>query len=133
MEKEIIPFTADLGTEVAFSNAVKVRKAKLDSLIFVSGQVATDETGKLVGKGDMKAQTRQALENVKAALAKLGATLDDVVKVTIFVTDLSDFKGIHEVRRQYFKKGNYPASTLVQVSRLVREDLLIEIEAIAVV
>jgi len=82
--------------------------------------VATDETGKLVGKGDMKAQTRQALENVKSALAKLGATLDDVVKVTIFVTDMTDFKGIHEVRRQYFKKGSYPASTLVQVSRLVR-------------
>jgi 2-iminobutanoate/2-iminopropanoate deaminase len=133
MEKEIIAYTADLGTEVAFSSAVKVRKARLDSLIFVSGQVATDEGGNVVGRGDMKAQTRQALENVKAALAKLGATLDDVVKVTIFVTDMSDFKGIHEVRRQYFKRGNYPASTLVQVSRLVQEDLLIEIEAIAVV
>ena len=107
MDKEIISFIADLGTEVAFSNAVKVRKAKLDSMIFVSGHVATDEAGNLVGKGDMKAQTRQTIENVKAALAKFGATSDDVVKVAIFVTDTSDFKGIHEVRRQYFKKGNY--------------------------
>ena len=133
MEKKIIPFTADLGTEVAFSNAIKVDKANLGSMLFISGQVSIGEKGEVVGKGNMRAQTRQTLENLKSALGQLGATLDDVVKVTLFVTDMTDFEAIHEVRREYFKKGNYPASTLVQVSRLIKEDLMIEIEAIAVV
>jgi reactive intermediate/imine deaminase len=133
MEKEIIPFTADLGTEVAFSQAIKVSKAKLDSLLFISGQASIDEKGNVVGKGDIKAQTRQTLENMKSVLSQLGATMDDVVKLTIFVTDISPFNEIHEVRREYFKKGNYPASTIVEINRLAVEDLMIEIEAIAVV
>jgi len=133
MEKEIIPFTADLGTEVAFSQAIKVNNANLQSILFVSGQASIDEKGNVVGKDDIKTQTRQTLENLKSLLSQLGATMDDVVKVTIFVTDLSHFKEIHEVRREYFKKGNYPASTIVEINRLVLEDLMIEIEAIAVV
>ena len=133
MEKEIIPFTADLGTEVAFSQAIKVSKANLESLLFISGQASIDEKGNVVGKGDIKTQTRQTLENMRSVLSQLGATMDDVVKVTIFVTDISHFNEIHEVRREYFKKGNYPASTIVEINRLALEDLMIEIEAIAVV
>ncbi len=79
----------------------------------------------------MKRQTEQVLENMKVILDSVGATFDNIVKVTVFVTGLSHFKEIHEVRAKYFKK-DYPASTLVQVSRLVHEDMLIEIEAIAV-
>ena len=133
MEKEIIPFTADLGTEVAFSQAIKVSKANLESLLLISGQASIDEKGNVVGKGDIKTQTRQTLENMRSVLSQLGATMDDVVKVTIFVTDISHFNEIHEVRREYFKKGNYPASTIVEINRLALEDLMIEIEAIAVV
>ena len=77
--------------------------------------------------------SRQTLENMRSVLSQLGATMDDVVKVTIFVTDISHFNEIHEVRREYFKKGNYPASTIVEINRLALEDLMIEIEAIAVV
>lgn len=133
MKKEIIPFTADLGTEVAFSQAIKVDKADLSSLLFISGQASIDEKGNVVGKGDIKAQARQTLENMKSVLNQLGATMDDVVKVTVFVTDMSHFKEIHEVRREYFKRGNYPASTIVEINRLANEDLMIEIEAIAVI
>lgn len=133
MEKEIIPFTADLGTEVAFSQAIKVDKANLQSLLFISGQASIDGAGKVVGKGDIKAQVAQTLENLKAVLSQLGATMDDVVKVTVFTTNMKYFKEIHEVRRQYFKKGSYPASTIVEINRLANDDLMVEIEAIAVV
>jgi 2-iminobutanoate/2-iminopropanoate deaminase len=128
MKKEIIipeGLSQPLGI---YSEAVKV---KGNHLLFISGITARDQTGAIVGKGNMKRQTEQVLENMKRVLDAAGATFDNIVKVTVFVTDLSHFKEIHEVRAKYFKR-DYPASTLVQVSRLVHEDMLIEIEAIAV-
>ncbi|HWP01884.1 MAG TPA: RidA family protein [Gemmatimonadaceae bacterium] len=101
-------------------------------IIWVSGLTARDASGAVVGVGDVRAQTRQILENLKAILAEGGATLDDVVKVTVFVRNMDDFQAIHEVRREYFPKDP-PASTMVEVSRLVEDSLLIEIEATAVV
>jgi len=126
-KKVIIPegLSQPLGI---YSEAVQV---KGDDLLFISGITARDPKGDIVGKGNMKRQTEQVLENMKRILDSVGATFDNIVKVTVFVTDLSHFKEIHEVRARYFKK-DYPASTLVQVSRLVHEDMLIEIEAIAV-
>ena len=100
--------------------------------VYVSGQIALDKTGTLVGAGDLKAQTRQVFENLKAALAAAGGTLDDVVKITIFMTDLSQIQEFREIRNSYFPR-EVPASTLVQVVRLARPELLIEIEAVAVV
>jgi reactive intermediate/imine deaminase len=100
--------------------------------VYVSGQVALDKTGALVGAGDLKAQTRQVFENLKAALADSGGTLNDVVKITIFMTDLSQIQDFREIRNGYFPR-ELPASTLVQVVRLARPDFLIEIEAVAVV
>ena len=101
-------------------------------MVFASGQVARDVDGSLVGLGDIRAQTRKTLENLQAVLAEGGATMDDVVKVTVFVTNLSEhFAAIHEVRREFFK-SDYPASTLVEISSLVDPEMLIEIEAIAV-
>ena len=100
--------------------------------VYVSGQIALDKTGALVGAGDLKAQTRQVFENLKAALADSGGTLDDVVKMTIFMTDVSQIQDFREIRNGYFPSV-LPASTLVQVVRLARPDLLIEIEAVAVV
>ena len=99
--------------------------------LYVSGQVALDKTGALVGAGDLKAQTRQVFENLRAALADSGGTLDDVVKITIFMTDLSQIQEFREIRNGYFPR-DLPASTLVQVVRLARPDFLIEIEAVAV-
>ena len=106
-------------------------KAPAGNMVFVSGQVARNAQGETVGKGDIEAQTRQVLENVKSVLAAGGATMDDVVKVTVFVTDVGDYAAIHKVRGEYFKT-DYPASTMVEVKALVNPDLMIEIEAIAV-
>ena len=106
-------------------------KVPAGNLVFTSGQVARNAQGEIVGKGDIKAQTRQALENVKSVLETAGATMEDIVKVTVFVTNVEHFSQIHEVRAEYFKT-NYPASTLVEITALVHPDMLIEIEAIAV-
>ncbi|MBI4506451.1 MAG: RidA family protein [Chloroflexi bacterium] len=111
-----------------FSQATMVDSPR--RLVFVSGMTSRDATGAVVHVGDIEAQTRQVLKNLKAVLAEAGATLDDVVKVTVFVRDIGDFRAIHEVRRAYFPKDP-PASSMVEVSRLVDERMLIEIEAIA--
>ena len=101
-------------------------------MIFASGQVARDVDGQLAGRGDIRAQTRKTLQNLQAVLSEAGATMDDVVKVTVFVTNLSEhFAAIHEIRAEFFA-APYPASTLVEVSQLVDPEMLIEIEAIAV-
>lgn len=101
-------------------------------VLHVSGCVAQDENGETVGRNSMEAQTRQVLENIRTVLAHAGATMDDVVKVTVLVTDVSEVAAIHEVRREFFNEP-YPASTLVQVARLIDPEWLIEIEAVAVV
>ena len=111
-----------------FSHAVK---AEGKQFLFISGLTARNINGNIVGKGDMRVQTKQILENMKIILEEAEASFDHIVKVTVYVTDLNYFKEIHEVRAQYFK-GDLPASTLVQVSRLVNEDCMIEIDAVAV-
>ena len=100
------------------------------NMIFVSGQVAIDPSGQIVGKGDMKAQTRQTLENVKTVLAVAGVDLNDIMKMTSFVTDMSKVNDALEVRSEYFGQ-NPPASTTVEVKSLLLPDLMIEIEVVA--
>jgi 2-iminobutanoate/2-iminopropanoate deaminase len=100
-------------------------------LVFVSGCVATDAEGRTVGGGDVVAQARQVHENLKKCLAAAGATFADVCKVTVFLTNVADREKVNIARREYFGPHR-PASTLVQIARLVRDDLLVEIEAIAV-
>ena len=99
--------------------------------IYVSGCGASDENGKLVGRGDITAQTRKTLDNMKIALAAAGGMLDDVVKVTVYLADVNDRQKVNEVRKEYFK-DNKPASTLIQISKFALDGMLIEIEAIAV-
>ena len=101
-------------------------------VLHVSGHVSQTADGATVGHGDMEAQTRQVLENIRVVLSCAGGTMDDIVKVTVFVTDVADISKIHEVRSEFFNKP-YPASTLVQVAQLIAPDWLIEIEAIAVI
>jgi 2-iminobutanoate/2-iminopropanoate deaminase len=100
-------------------------------LVFVSGCVATDAEGRTVGGGDVVAQARQVHENLKKCLAAAGATFANVCKVTVFLKDVADREKVNIARREYFGPHR-PASTLVQIARLVRDDLLVEIEAIAV-
>ena len=110
----------------AYSHLVKV-----GNLMFIAGQVALDGDGDVVGEGDMRAQLRQALENMKAVLASEGADFSHVVKTNIFTTDIEAFRSAADVRQEYFD-GHPPASTLVQIERLARPVFLVEIEAIAV-
>lgn len=113
-----------------FSQGVKF-SSEFGNLIFVSGMTPRDVNGNAVGKGDIKVQTTQTLENLKAVLEEAGATLEDVVKVTVFVKDMSSLNEIHEIRAKYWQK-DYPASTMIQVTDFVNKDFLIEIEAIAI-
>jgi enamine deaminase RidA (YjgF/YER057c/UK114 family) len=101
-------------------------------LVFVSGLVARDAEGTLVGVGDMALQTRQVCENLKCALAAAGATLADVLRVDVYVTRIDRFAEIHAVRREYFPQDP-PASTMVEVTRLVHPDAMIEITAMAAI
>jgi 2-iminobutanoate/2-iminopropanoate deaminase len=101
-------------------------------MVFCAGAVALDAEGKVVGTGDIVAQTRQVLENLRLALGAAGATFADVVKITNYVLDADEWKRVLPVRAEYIKEP-FPASTFVEVSALMFPELLIEIEAIAVV
>ena len=100
-------------------------------IVFVSGCVATDGQGRVVGGNDVVAQARQVHENIKRCLAAAGATFGDICKVTVFLRNINDREKVNAIRREYFG-AHRPASTLVEISRLVRDDYLIEIEATAV-
>ncbi len=101
-------------------------------LLFVSGCIAVDADGRLVGGDDVVAQARQVFANLVAALEAGGASLADVVKVTVFLTDVGDRAAVNEVRKELFG-ATRPASTLVEVSKLVLEGARIEIEAVALI
>jgi reactive intermediate/imine deaminase len=115
---------------VGYSDALTVSGGQT---IYVSGQVPVNEKGEAVGKGDLKAQTIQVFENVKKVLAQANATLEDVVKVNIYIVNCKpeDVATFRAVRKTYFAQ-NPPASTLVGVTSLVDPDFLIEIEVVAV-
>jgi reactive intermediate/imine deaminase len=99
-------------------------------LLFVSGCIAVDGDGRLVGGGDAAAQTRQVFANLEAILAAAGASIRDVVKVTVFLTDVRDRPAVNTVREEIFGSTR-PASTLVEVSKLVVDGARVEIEAVA--
>jgi enamine deaminase RidA (YjgF/YER057c/UK114 family) len=103
--------------------------------VYISGQVGINERGEVVAKGDLRAQTRQAFENIRIALEAVGGSFQDVVKTSLFVVGLKPehVPIIREVRAQYVSAERPPASTLVGVSALVGPDWLIEIEAVAVI
>ena len=113
-----------------FSQATAV-EAK-GRLVFISGMTARRPDGTIAGVGDITEQTRQVCENIKAAVEAAGGTLDDVCRVDVYVRNMEHFDAIHKVRREYFKPP-LPASTMVEVTKMVSPDYLIEINAIAVV
>ncbi|MEU6232802.1 RidA family protein [Kitasatospora sp. NPDC047058] len=102
-------------------------------LVAVSGQVAFDEQRRLVGAGDPKAQARQVFENLSRCLAAAGAGFSDVVKLTYFVTDMAFMPAVREARDEHFGSTPLPASSAMQVAALFLPEVLIEIEALAVV
>ena len=105
---------------------------KAGNTVYTAGQVALDRDGNLVGKGDIEAQTDQVFKNLQAVLAAAGATMQDVVKLTTYLTQQVDLPKLREVRQRYLT-GEPPANTLLYISALASPDFLIEVEAVAVV
>lgn len=124
MRKQIIPDWPS-AKRVRIAQAVRA-----GDFIYTSGQVAYDHDGNIVGKGDMKAQAKQTFANIRDVLALAGATMDDVVKITAFVVDMSKYGEYSAARTEAFP-GNLPASSTVSTPRLVNPDLLVEVEAVA--
>lgn len=126
MEKQVI-YTEKAPKAIGpYSQAIKA-----GNMVFTSGQLAIDpQTGEFV-KDDIKKEARQALENLKAVLEEAGASLNDVVKVTVFIKDMNQFSQINEVYGEYFSEHK-PARSCVEVARLPK-DGNVEIEAVAVI
>jgi 2-iminobutanoate/2-iminopropanoate deaminase len=136
--------TSKENTKIQFLNPAGLSKpmgytqvvvAQTGKLVYVSGQVPLNTSGEVVGKGDLRAQVTQVMDNLKTALAATGATMKDVVKVNYYVVNLKpdQVPVIREVRSKYFSAEHPPAGTLIGVTALVQEDYMIEIEVVAVV
>jgi reactive intermediate/imine deaminase len=113
----------------------QVVTAQPGTMVFVSGQISVDPDGKIVGEGDLRVQTEQALLNLKNALASAGATFDHVVKINWYVKNLQadSLLIIREIRARYYNQQHPPANTLAGVAELYPPEALIEVEAIAVI
>jgi reactive intermediate/imine deaminase len=120
-------FTQTMG---AYSHGVKIDIGDSE-MIFVTGQIALDKDGNVVAPDDIVKQTEFVFKNIQAILQEGGASLDDVVKAVIYVTDISKFKDISAIRNKYFTISK-PVSTLVEISRTVKDGCDIEIEVIAI-
>ncbi len=112
--------------KVGYARAVQV-----GDTVYVSGTTATDPSGKIVGAGDMYAQTVQTIKNIQLALEHLGLTLDHVVRTRIYVTDISRWEEVGRAHAEFFGQV-HPATSMVGVTRLVDPEMLVEIEAVAV-
>ena len=118
-----------LAPPAGYSHVVEVPAS---SLVFISGQVPLDAAGELVGPADLEAQTRQVFSNLTTALEAAGVGWAHVVKLNYFLRDVAEIATVRAVRDEFLDSRRLPASTLVEVSSLFREDVLIEIDAIAV-
>jgi len=127
MKRELISNGNPLEDVIGFSRAVKV-----GSYISVGGTAPIDENGKTVGVGDPAAQTRQCIEIIKTALEKAGSGLHDVIRTRILLTRIEDWEEVIKVRAEYFKDIK-PVDTIMQVSRFINPEWLIEIEVDAVI
>lgn len=130
MKKEYLN-PKELSKPGSYTHTVSV--AGPAKLVYVSGQVSYAPDGSIVGKGDIRAQSEQVFKNVTGALKAAGAAWGDVVKLNAFMVDVSAdaVAAYREVRSRFLKAGQFPASTLVGVTRLVQEDLLLEVEVVA--
>jgi enamine deaminase RidA (YjgF/YER057c/UK114 family) len=126
MNRQTISSGTDWEAAVGYSRAVRV-----GSQVHVAGTTATDASGAVVGTGDPYRQTKQALANVEAVLREAGAALDDVVRTRLFVTDIDHWEAVGRAHGEVFGDIR-PAATMVEVNRLIEPELLVEIEATAV-
>ena len=101
-------------------------------LLYISGQVARDTDGNVVGKGDMRTQARQVFQNLRQVLQAAGGDFKDLMKITTYITNIEDFPALAEVRSSVFQ-GELPASTLIVVKSLFNPDFLIEVEGVAAI
>jgi enamine deaminase RidA (YjgF/YER057c/UK114 family) len=124
MSERIPVLPQGLTANPAFSPGVRVGE-----LLFISGQVAQDNDGNTVGVGDCEAQTRQVMSRIQTIAAAAGASMADAVKITTFITDISDYPAFSRVRSETFP-NNPPASSTVVVAGLVRPEFLVEVEAV---
>ena len=115
-----------------YSHAAVIDLGK-SSMVIISGQVALDSLGNLIGKGDFIKQSEQVFVNIKNIVTSLGGTMNNIVKLSYFVVDVSQIQALREVRNKFINIKTPPASTLVQVNKLFRDDVLVEIEATAVI
>jgi reactive intermediate/imine deaminase len=108
------------------------RAVRMGDMIFVTGTTATDEHGEVVGMGDVYAQTKQTLDNIARVLGRAGASMKDVVRTRMFVTDISQWEAVGRAHAEYFRDIR-PATTMVEVSKLIDSRMLVEIEADAII
>ena len=123
----IFPNPPGVHSTVGYSHAVRI-----GDQLYVSGQIARDERGEIVGRGDARAQTEQIYKNLKAVLEACGSGLDLIGKITVYTTDIAHRPGIRAARDAVFgPMGRFPAATFVVVSGLAEPEYLVEIEAVA--
>ena len=115
----------------AYTQAIKVTGA--ETILFISGQVAQDAQGNLVGEGNIEAQVKQVFLNLRTVVNACGGSMHDIVKINVYVTDLAFRPAVAAARTEQFRPGFMPASTFVVVSSLADPRMLVEIEAVAMV
>lgn len=123
---------SSVSTPKGYSQAVTVDLGK-STMLILSGQVAFDKEGRLVGKDDITAQIQQVFTNIKNIVEAAGGSMKDVVKLNYYMTDVSQVQVLRNIRDKFVNTNHPPASTLVQVNKLFRDDILVEIEATAVI
>jgi enamine deaminase RidA (YjgF/YER057c/UK114 family) len=122
----------DVSAPKGFSHVVKIDMGT-STMLIVSGQLPLDKTGRLVEKGNIESQTEQVFANIRACVEYEGGTMDHLVKLTIFVTDISQLQSLRKARDKFINTEKPPSSSLVQVSKLSHDDALVEVEGIAII
>ena len=128
-----MPFSTIVPPEVKPVASYKLAtRMEAGRLLYVSGQVAWDASGAIIGKGDVRAQTKQAFQNLRGVLQAAGGDLKDLMKITTYITRTEDFPAMAQARSEVFQ-GELPAATLIVVKSLFHPDFLIEVEGVAAV